>query len=224
MIKIGTEFRASYADSNALWTVVKKKANDVWLCEIVNEPVEYDGKIFNGDYAGVQKVFLSSEIERSLNISDLFKNIKDDCEKFYLSLKEGDIVHYHNGFNQFVRCRITKNKDLLPIALVGNWRKHDLPKRNFDGQIILPHYARCVINGEAFKPNATNIYEYPLFKKLVDPTTLPETDLSVPEQTEEEKKISKVWVSIQEIQQQISIGHNDPNFILDKIKEIIAKA
>jgi hypothetical protein len=61
-----TTFRSSYADSNALWRVIEKKSKDCFLCEIVNEVFELEGKTYNGDYAGVQKAFLKSEIQQAV--------------------------------------------------------------------------------------------------------------------------------------------------------------
>lgn len=151
MIKINDTFRSTYADSNALWKVIKKKSSDVYLCEIANETFEYNGKVFNGDYAGTQKVFLAEEINRAVNFQKVSEEIKQDCDNYYDSLTEGQIVHYHNGFGEYVRCKVNQDKGLVPFALVGNWRSHDLPKRLADGTVHLPYYCKKIINKEPFK-------------------------------------------------------------------------
>jgi hypothetical protein len=227
MIKINDTFRSAYADSNALWKVIKKKSSDVYLCEIVNEPVEYDGKVFDGDYAGTQKVFLAQEVERSINFERVFDKIRQNHDEYYDSLVEGQIVHYHNGFGEYVRCRINQDKKLVAFALVGNWRIHDLPKRLADGKIHLSYYCKMIMNQEPFKPNASNIFEFPGFsdKNNFSPINAPEVDISIPEQTEEEKQISNLWITVNEIQREISDNTiRDPKIILRRIKEIISRS
>lgn len=227
MIKIGDTFRSGYADSNALWKVLKKKSTDVYLCEIVNETFEYEGKTFNGDYAGVQKVFLSREIEQSINRKNIFEEISEKCDSFYDALKVGDIVHYHDGFNKFVRCRVNENKELVPFSLVGEWRDYELPRRGVDGEIILSYYCKKIVNKEPFKPNATNIYEYPNFsRKNQDPNNFVEIDIKIPEQTKEEKHKSDIWVNLKQIQEEIQQGFvqsKDPETILNKVKNMVSK-
>jgi hypothetical protein len=225
MININSTFRSAYADSNALWKVIEKKSEDVYLCEIVNEPVEYDGKVFDGDYAGTQKVFLSQEIERSIDFKKAIDKIKRDCDDYYDSLSEGQIVHYHNGFGEYVRCKINEDKKLVPFALVGNWRSYDLPKRLSDGTVNIPHHCKQILNQKPFKPSSSNIFEYPGFsnKNNFSPINSPEVNINIPEQTEEEKQTSSLWTTVNEIQKEISDNINrDPNVILSKIKEIVS--
>jgi len=77
---------------------------------------------------------------------------------------EGTIVHYDNGFGDYVRGKIVTHegeKQMLPIALVGNWKSHDLVNRNTDGSLRYGYHAKRVINGEPFRPNASNMVEFP---------------------------------------------------------------
>ena len=225
MIKINDTFRSSYADSNALWKVIKKKSRDVYLCEIANETFEYDGKVFNGDYAGIQKVFLAEEINRAINFKKVFEKIKQNCDNYYDSLTEGQIVHYHNGFGEYVRCKVNQDKQLVPFALVGRWRAHDLPKRLADGTVHLSYQCKQILNQKPFKPNASNIFEYPEFsdKNNFSPIDAPEVDISIPDQTEKEKQIGNLWTTVFEIQKEIS-DNRDPKIILGRIKEIISRS
>ena len=60
-----TKFRAYYADSNPLWVVVEKRGRGprgVWLCEVVNEPEEINGEMYDSDYLGRQDVFTTEDI------------------------------------------------------------------------------------------------------------------------------------------------------------------
>jgi hypothetical protein len=227
MIKINDTFRSTYADSNALWKVIKKKSSDVYLCEIVNETFECNGKVFSGDYAGVQKVFLSEEINRAVNFKKASEKIKQNCDNYYESLTEGQIVHYHNGFGEYVRCKVNQDKQLVPFALVGRWRTYDLPKRLADGTVQLSYQCKQILNQTPFKPNALNIFEYSEFsdKNNFSPINAPEVDISIPEQTEEEKQISNLWTTVSEIQKEISDNiSRDPKIILGRIKEIISRS
>lgn len=115
------------------------------------------------------------------------------------------------------------------MALVGEWRDHELPKRMFDGTVNVPYNCKKIINKEPFKPNALNIYEHPDFSNKnnkKDPRDLPEVNINVPDQTDDEKQTSKLWFSVKEIQEEISKGYNqasDPRTILEKIKVIASK-
>lgn len=215
MINIGDNFRYAYADGNCLWTVLEKKAKDVYLCEIVNEPIEYNGKTLDSDYAGVQKAFLKSEIEIAIKHDALIKGMMNDHEDFYKKLRVGSIVHYHNGFQSFVRCKVNENKELVPFALVGNWRDYELPRLGIDGEIVIPYYCKKIEGKESFKPNASNIYEYSNFsRKNIDPTSLPEIDIKPPE-----NKKNNFWFTVDKIKKEIA-GKN-PELILSNIKKIL---
>ena len=219
-VKKGMQFRSVLADSNALW-VVKRSLGGAWLCEVVDEPYEIDGKVYEGDYTGTEKSFLSREILASANYEAIFKGIRNDHDSFYASLDEGDIVHYNNGFKNFVRCEVVfdadeqKNK-LKPIALVGEWSNHDLPKRRANGEINNGYHAQKIIDGETFEPNVTCIFEAGT-KGFVngnrnhgDPRSLPPVDLSVPAMTEEEEQEAVRCQLIGRVQEIIS-EHNSGN-------------
>jgi hypothetical protein len=94
----------------------------------------------------------------------------------------GEIVHYSNGFGSYVRGEIvvatkadtkgTYNSDDLvgkkamkEIALVGDWKSHDLPSRFVDGTIHYGHHAEGVLNGKVMRPHESNMYEANISKK-----------------------------------------------------------
>jgi hypothetical protein len=217
MINLQDTFRHSYADGNPLWKVVKKSGRGVWLCEILNDE----------DFKGVQKVFMTKEIEASKKIKEFFDEARDNHDKFYSSLNEGDIVHYHNGFKSYVRCKVSSNKELIPIALVGNWQRGDLPNRTLDGTIQYSYYPRQIVDKKAFKPNALNIYENPRYVgKIIedDPAVMEEINLKLPEPTDQEKENHKLWCSILKIKEELDSSHvhkNEPKKIIDNLKKIL---
>lgn len=116
-------------------------------------------------------------------LSELFRA----SNSIYDTLEPGTIVHYDNGFNEFIRCEAVpvppgwasrsgskpEGKVVLkPIALVGpmrhqepdgtwvqGWHESDLVKRDRAGEIITGHYAEMVLEGELFQPNGGSIYE-----------------------------------------------------------------
>jgi len=216
-----TTFRSHYADSNPLWKVLSKRGRDTWLCEIQNEPIEIDGKLYDSDWSGQQKAFLTKEINASIGMSNFFDQLGNEHDRFYASLKPGQTVHYHNGFQSWVRCTVVVKDGqnvLLPIALVGNWSKIDLPKRLQDGSIRLGYHCEKISNGETMTPNASNIVEHTCKPRDgVDPSKLAPIDLSVPDMTEEQKITADKWARIKRIKEIASAYQGNPDTILAEI-------
>lgn len=224
-VKKGMQFRSTLADGLPLWEV-KRSLGGAWLCEVVDEPYEIDGKVYSDDFAGTQQSFLSREILAANAYESLHKNLMNEHDRFYASLDEGDIVHYNNGFKNFVRCEVVfdadeqKNK-LKPIALVGEWRDYDLPKRQANGEIYYGYNAQQIIDGSTFEPNVTCIYEAGNF--AFDPRSLPPIDLSVPAMTEEEEQEAVRCQLIGRVQEIIS-EHNSGNTqeIINRISSMLS--
>jgi len=100
----------------------------------------------------------------------------------YNHVAPGDTVHYHDAFGQFVRCEVVVAQDniedgilslekgeicLRPVALVGNWRGHDLRHDSY--------HVRRIREGGVFKPNGSCIWENPKApcrRRFDDPTGL----------------------------------------------------
>ena len=230
-VKKGMQFRSTLADGNPLW-VVKRSLGGAWLCEVVDEPYEIDGKVYESDYTGAEKSFLSREILAANAYEDIFKSISNDHDRFYASLDEGDIVHYNNGFKNFVRCEVVFDADeqknqLQPIALVGEWSNHDLPKRRANGEIYNGYHAQKIIDGETTSYNVTCIFEAGT-KGFVnnnrnhgDPRSLPPVDLSVPAMTEEEEQEAVRCQLIGRVQEIIS-EHGNTQEIINRISSMLA--
>lgn len=217
-----TQFRSTYADSNALWQVISSQGKGTYLCEIVNEPIEFDGRVLDGDYAGARKAFLREEITRALRFENYWDSVNKQGEEFYDTLQVGQIVHYSHGFGQYVRCRImfeNKKKVLLPFALVGEWRSFDLPRRMDNGDIQPGYYAEKVRAGELFESRAANIWEYD--RNGDDPSGLEPIDLSIPEMTPEQVVVANKWRKIDLIRNIVSnYEESDPETILNSVREI----
>lgn len=180
---IGRQFRSPIADCNPLWEVKSSRGRGAFICEVVNEPFEIDGKTFDGEYAGRRQTFGVEEIERSLRVAEFWAKSRREHEDFYDSLAFGEIVHYDDGFGNFVRCEVVTaanlrkgfdhpcvedgEKCLKELALVGNWRDYDLRSDSY--------HMRGVREARLFKPNASCIWENPdaaCRKKHSDPSKL----------------------------------------------------
>jgi hypothetical protein len=223
-VKKGMQFRSTLADGNPLW-VVKRSLGGAWLCEVVDEPYEIDGKVYESDYTGAEKSFLSREILAANAYEAIFKGISNDHDRFYASLDEGDIVHYNNGFKNFVRCEVVFDADeqknqLQPIALVGEWSNHDLPKRRANGEIYYGYNVQQIIDGSTFEPNVTCIFEAGT-NHSDDPRSLPPIDLSVPAMTEEEEQEAVRCQLIGRVQEIIS-EHGNTQEIINRISSMLS--
>jgi hypothetical protein len=219
-----TTFRSSYADSNALWRVIGKKSKDCFLCEIANEVFEFEGKTYDGDYAGIQKVFLKSEIQQAVGWQEFWNDVHADHENFYKDLKVGQIVHYHNGFGAYVRCEVVESKKLKPVALLGNWHSHELPRRLPTGDIMDTYWSKQIKEGELLKPNGTHIWEFYRIGKnkkptnmIDDPTVMEPINLELPEMTQDQKRNADLWATVNEIREIVDSSSNDPQQIIDSV-------
>ena len=163
---------------------------------------------------------MTSEIQQSLAMVSMFAGFQTEHANFYESLSPGDIVHYCNGFGQYVRCEVVRQdmqNKLMPIALVGDWRPHDLPLRQRDGEIYLNHYPQMIEDRKLFDPNASNIWEHR--QDGPDPRQMKPLDLSVPDMTADEKKVAAKWAKIKAVQKVVQEAHSgDPDDILAKIR------
>lgn len=161
----GKRFRSAIADCNCLWEVKGSRGRGVFECEVVNEPVEIDGKTYDSDFAGRVDVFTREYIEAVLTWEEHAKRIERKHEGFYEGLDDGQVVHYHDGFGAYVRCHVVRAEEdvkgiagikkgercLRKVALVGNWRH--LGSHSY--------HVKGVEEGRLFKPNASNIWENP---------------------------------------------------------------
>lgn len=151
---------------------------------------------------------------------------------FWLKTPIGSVIHYDNGFNEYVRGIVVRHqedssgKGLRAIALVGNWTK--LYERRIDGSIHFCNHAARVLRQEpndVFTPHESCIFEYRLTNGLlrsgsIDPRPLPPVDLTVPELTEEQKWVAERAKIVDSVRVLISNLCCSPETIEKGLKEI----
>jgi hypothetical protein len=225
MIKIGTQFRHHYADGNCLWTVTEKRGRGTWIAEISADEL---------DYAGVHGAFTTEQIEAHINWSKSCAKSQDDSSNFFDALKPGSIVHYSNGFKQYVRCQVTQDHQLLPIALVGDWRVYDLPRRGRDGIIYLGYHAEQIKNGKTFRPHASNVWEFNLtktknhqpmnFAKWTNPCQLVPMSLEVPTMTADQFLDALKYQKLEAVREIVKDNDAKPEVIFERLKVLLQSA
>jgi hypothetical protein len=210
-VKVGTQFRSGYADANPLWEVKSARGRGSWNCEIINEKIVIDGKEYDDDYAGTKKVFGTEEITRALRMGALFNKFHQQHADFYSSLRPGQIVHHVNHEGSYVRCKVVKKDGqnvLQPIALVGDWPKHELPHRYADGGVYNGYYVDKIIKNETYSPNESQILESPTasWGKRVNKeevARLPAINYELPAPTKEEQDTAAAWAWKKEVQAEL---------------------
>lgn len=220
-VKIGTKFHATYMDGNPEWTVTKKLGRDVWEAKVAED---------DSDFGGVTQAFLTPLIQHHLSVASSFKRSRKRHEEAYAHMNVGQIVHYHDGFGQFIRCKVVDvdgEKKLKPIHMVGAWDNLDLPRREPSGEVHYPYNARSVIDGAVFKPHSGNIWEFSkdLQKTQRDPRKMDAIDLSVPDQSEEEKSAAVLYAAVRQAREALeSVDDLGPRKALQQAQTLIAEA
>lgn len=183
----GRTIKFQVADGYAVYVVAKVNPLTLWHVGL--------GDGYSISSAHIRGLTLR-DVKALVAREDAWQGIFDEHERYISSLRIGDVVHYNDGFNRYVRCvRVEgeKGKRLRPIALVGEWRDYDLPRRNVDGTITRSYMAERIANGEAYEPNYSNIYEASESLRLRathDPRRLDPIDLSVPDMTPEQERVA----------------------------------
>lgn len=223
-VRVGMEFRAPFADGNPLWKVVSSLGNGAWQCRI-EDYVTIRGKKQPCDFFGQEKLFHSKEILGSIGFAQALAANAAVGDNFYENLAVGTTVHYHNAFNKFVRCTVSADHRLLPIALVGAWDKTDLPYRLPNGKIYYPYHSLSIMEKKLFQPHHSNIYEFEgtSLRFKTDPRSLPALSLDVPDMTEEQARMARAWACVEELQNILANRrgndrvHDNPFDILDEV-------
>lgn len=222
---IGSKFRYIHADSNPLWEVKRKQGRN-YLCEVIPElkPFMVGDKPFYGEWIGEKRLFTLDNILQAIEAEELFASMSNRRNQFYTDLKVGEIVHYHHGFNAWIRCQVVLENNqntLKPIALVGKWEPHQLPNRYPNGTIRTGHYADKITEGQTMQPDPATLFESDTFiekQNISDPRYLPEINLTLPPMTSDEQRIADAWKQVEAIQ---GLRSDDPFVLLSKIKEMV---
>lgn len=125
----------------------------------------------------------------------IWEEIRADHDRksnaWFRSLTQGAVVHYHHGFDCWVRCEVVDHPlrppgckppvrglppveydatrpSLVPVMLVGPaWAEHH--------ECTRVYWREKVQMGRALQPSATNVYESPYYRNAsakLDPTKL----------------------------------------------------
>jgi len=154
---VGELLRWGRADGYAMYMVTCEQPLRVAHVDI-GDAYSVEGSLIRG----LRLATVRAMVERERKMRHHFEHAND----FYNELEVGSIVHYHNGFKEFVRCEVVEAPDddacvhakkgercLRPLALVGGWDQHDL---RADG-----YHMRMIREGSLFKPSVSCIYENP---------------------------------------------------------------
>lgn len=82
------------------------------MCQAVSTP-----------YRGVVKVFEDKQLVKLVRNYEMAKEEVKKNKQAVSVLKPGEIVHYVDGADRFIRCKVVLDKDeikIQPIALVGD--------------------------------------------------------------------------------------------------------
>lgn len=151
-------------------------------------------------------------------------------DTWWTNQRIGAVVHYNNGFNQFVRGVIVEHegeKKMLPTALVGaGWKPWDLAVINSNGQVSYGTHAQDVIAQKVFQPNASNMIEYPdHILRGPDPRTLKALSLAPPAVSEAQKRLAATVVLRNSVLQALNFEYDaDPVAHTAAIRAALVKA
>lgn len=168
---VGEEVRWSAADGYARYVIVKQRPLTLGHLALGDAYQTYGSTI-----RGYRLKDAKAQVEADRKWKALQEAHEKESQKFY-EANLGKMVHYHDGFGQFIRCEIVrapedvegfhniKKGDLCmkETALVGKWRSYDLRSDGF-------HMEGCR-DGRLFRPNLSNVYEFSkdLQKREADP-------------------------------------------------------
>lgn len=171
---IGKKFHATVADASCEFEIVSRTGK---ICKAVSkEPYE------------AERFFSVGQVTQALAMEEMFAGNARAQKGFWETVPVGKIIHYYNGFKQYVRGEVILDggvKKLKPLALVGEWKEYDLPRVTPDGRVEIPYLARKILqpNAEsAWQPNVSCIYEAPEFARKGEPapSSLHPVPLEVP--------------------------------------------
>jgi len=154
---VGELLRWGRADGYAMYMVTCEQPLRVAHVDI-GDAYSVEGSLIRGLRLATVRAMVESDRAAHRHV--------EEARAVYDEFDLGQIVHYHNGFGQFVRCEVVDAPDddacmhakkgercLKELALVGNWREYDLRSDSY-------HMQGC-LEGRLFKPHSSNIYENP---------------------------------------------------------------
>jgi hypothetical protein len=229
-LTIGQEFRYAVADSNPLWRVTKQVRPGVYEAVCVNEPFEVNGRSYESDGAGQRRRFTAEDITAAVRHADFWNSLSDEHDAWWAATAIGQILHYHNGFGQYVRGVVVNHEGkhcLQPTALVGNWRPVDLPRRDATGDVAYStggHFFDPKF--EPWQPSSGCMFEHPGFsrphvRQCQDPTTAEPIDLTFPQPTAEERELARLHKIRIAVYETVQYRNEDVREQLARVKSLL---
>ncbi len=217
MVKINDTFTDTHADGIVRFTVMSKRAGDVWNCKVVDDM----------DWAGLEKVYTTAQIETHIAKDKTWRKFANEHDIWWATREIGETVHYSNGRKQFVRGVVVETegrKKMKPTALVGEWHTMDFPRYDRKGDIVSSTYPTCIANGTPMQPNCSNMYECPTAPCRnygFDPTNLPALDLTPVPLLPELQAMVPYERARHEMILALQAGHADPKATLQAVHAAI---
>lgn len=220
-------FRDIVMDGNVTFRVVKDMGNGTFQC--VSED-QFDS------YSGVVRYFDRAQLQNKIAMERAWDQAARGQDDFWDRQVVGRVLHYHNGFGQYVRGIVVLQGDkkvLKPKALVGAWDKRDLPHRRPNGEIVYPYHADKVVNGgpdACWQPSEGCVVESDSYRgpgtryQHINPLTAPEIDLSVPDMTpaqEAEARLEQVLDKVRAVINNRYQTSAPAREVLDEIKDLV---
>ena len=173
-----------------------------------------------------------ADVRHQLKYDRAMRAMDRKNDDFYASLEVGQTVHFSHGFGAYVRCEAVRGKDihtgedrmvLKPVALVGEWRKHDLPKRDLDGAVRWGYQVDKIRSGETFHPHKSCIWEGGgAASRDADPTGLTPIDVSGPPELDDDgQEEARLWCLVARVREATATTLGRPREKLGVVREVL---
>jgi hypothetical protein len=216
------------ADGHALYVVVRDSPLTVALVPF-GDSYQAAGATIRG--------LNRADVRRQLSADRAMSAMSRSNDDFYASLEEGQTVHYDHGFGAWVRCVAVRGTDsntgegrmvLKPLALVGDWREHDLPRRDRDGSVRWGYQVDKIREGTTMHPHESCLWESPRgakrLKGQADPALMDPIDISgPPEMGAEEQERARLWQLVALVREATATTLGDPREKLEAVRAIVAQ-
>ena len=228
----GALVKFSVADGHAYYVVTKASP-----LEVVHVPFGDGYKALPATIRGLNR----ADVERQLAGDRMWTDMSKKNEDFYDSLEVGRTVHFSRGFGAWVRCEAVRGANreadsrttparmvLRPVALVGDWREHDLPKRNQSGEVVWGYHVDQIRNRETIRPHESCLWE-PGFspasqRGAADPTGMDPIDVSgPPPMGDEEQEQARLWQLVARVREATATTLGCPRDKLYAVRAILAE-
>lgn len=211
-VAVGKMFSLPVADGKATYVVTRvagTKCDVEWRGWFNGD--RYTDHYFGWGRKGVACNTVLKYVRAAEGMAAIFRQ---KSPNFIEAQPDGTILHYHEGFDRYVRCEVVNRpptdwhveederpeKSLKPIALIGDWEGHDLPRYFLDGSVSEGTYAGYIRTGKLIYVNPSNLYESPDFsaerKRQSDPSKLEPVDLTLPPPTPAQVAQFAAWKAV----------------------------